>query len=95
MVFQQFSFFVAWLHKTMSTYQFLDMLTCSFPYIPIAKARGFTGISDNKVVNASNKKKKESHYITKNPAVKEKEEKHAYKLYYIESIERKRETYYI
>ena len=47
MVFQQFSFFVAWLHKTMSTYQFLDMLTCSFPYIPIAKARGFTGISDN------------------------------------------------
>ena len=47
MVFQQFSFFVAWLHKTMSTHQFIDMLTCLFPYIPIAKASGFTGISDN------------------------------------------------
>ena len=41
-----------------------------------------------------NKKKKESHYITKNPAVKEKK-KSVYKLYYIESIERKREAYYI
>ena len=37
-----------------------------------------------------NKKKKESHYITQNPAVKEKEEKRVYKLYYIESIERNR-----
>ena len=40
-------------------------------------------------------KKKKSHYITQNPAVKEKEEKRVYKLYYIESIERKRETHYI
>jgi len=47
MVFQQFSFFVAWLHKTMSTHQFIDMLTYLFPYIPIAKTRCFTGISDN------------------------------------------------
>ena len=40
-------------------------------------------------------RKKESHYIIQNPAVKEKEEKRMYKLYYIESIERKIKTHYI